>query len=230
MNRMAQNRTSRSGFTLVELVIAILIISVLANIAISRIQDYTAKAKCTEAVVGLGSYERFQSTFYDMNDRVGTLPEIGLEVPDGGWFTFSQQMNSSVAWSYGGNGAIQTAASSKSNGNGNGNGNSGSTDTTGSSSKVTVCHTPPGNPANAHSITVGNPAWAAHVAHGDPAGACESGDTTETATLVATSRTQIIWDCKSGNAVFTEWSAGEATRGNLNGGNCGKYMGSWFKR
>lgn len=38
--------------------------------------------------------------------------------------------------------------------------------------KVTICHIPPGNPANAHSITVGSPAVRAHLAHGDSLGAC----------------------------------------------------------
>lgn len=38
--------------------------------------------------------------------------------------------------------------------------------------KVTICHIPPGNPANAHSITVGEPALSAHMAHGDTDGAC----------------------------------------------------------
>src|SRR6185295_8619847 len=40
---------------------------------------------------------------------------------------------------------------------------------------VTICHIPPGNPANAHSITVGAPAVSAHLAHGDTLGACGSG-------------------------------------------------------
>jgi hypothetical protein len=39
--------------------------------------------------------------------------------------------------------------------------------------KTTICHIPPGNPANAHSITVGNPAVRAHLAHGDKIGSCE---------------------------------------------------------
>jgi hypothetical protein len=38
--------------------------------------------------------------------------------------------------------------------------------------KRTVCHIPPGNPANAHSISVGEPAVRAHLAHGDRLGAC----------------------------------------------------------
>ena len=38
---------------------------------------------------------------------------------------------------------------------------------------VTICHIPPGNPGNAHTITVDDDAVAAHVAnHGDTIGAC----------------------------------------------------------
>jgi hypothetical protein len=40
--------------------------------------------------------------------------------------------------------------------------------------KVTICHIPPGNPENAHTITVGAPAVEAHLTqHGDSIGACE---------------------------------------------------------
>ena len=38
--------------------------------------------------------------------------------------------------------------------------------------KVTICHIPPGNPDNAHEITVGAPAVPAHLAHGDNIGVC----------------------------------------------------------
>ncbi len=38
--------------------------------------------------------------------------------------------------------------------------------------KVTICHIPPGNPANAHEITVGESAVAHHIAHGDTIGKC----------------------------------------------------------
>lgn len=43
--------------------------------------------------------------------------------------------------------------------------------------KVAVCHAPPGNPDNAHTIYVGQPAVDAHEAHGDTVGECE--DTNE---------------------------------------------------
>jgi hypothetical protein len=42
--------------------------------------------------------------------------------------------------------------------------------------RVTICHIPPGNPANAHTITVGAPAVDAHRAHGDFLGECEDRD------------------------------------------------------
>lgn len=38
--------------------------------------------------------------------------------------------------------------------------------------KVVICHIPPGNPANAHTIEVGASAVSAHLAHGDVLGAC----------------------------------------------------------
>ncbi|HXU72276.1 MAG TPA: hypothetical protein VN947_23290 [Polyangia bacterium] len=38
--------------------------------------------------------------------------------------------------------------------------------------KTTICHLPPGNPANAHTLCVGNAAVPAHLAHGDNLGSC----------------------------------------------------------
>ncbi len=42
--------------------------------------------------------------------------------------------------------------------------------------KTTVCHIPPGNPANEHTICVGNAAVPAHMAHGDHLGSCCGND------------------------------------------------------
>jgi len=38
--------------------------------------------------------------------------------------------------------------------------------------KVTICHYPPGNPSNYHTMEVAQPAVSAHLAHGDTLGAC----------------------------------------------------------
>ena len=41
--------------------------------------------------------------------------------------------------------------------------------------KTTICHFPPGNPANAHTLCVGNPAVPAHLKHhGDHVGPCQN--------------------------------------------------------
>ncbi|MGH7550971.1 MAG: carboxypeptidase-like regulatory domain-containing protein [Gemmatimonadota bacterium] len=39
--------------------------------------------------------------------------------------------------------------------------------------KVTICHVPPGNPDNAHTLVVGAPAVPAHLNHGDFEGECD---------------------------------------------------------
>jgi len=44
--------------------------------------------------------------------------------------------------------------------------------------KVPVCHIPPGDPANAHTISVAPSALDAHLAHGDYVGECASPNAT----------------------------------------------------
>jgi len=42
--------------------------------------------------------------------------------------------------------------------------------------KVTICHVPPGNVCNEHTIRVGKPAVRAHIEHGDYLGSCDPQD------------------------------------------------------
>lgn len=42
--------------------------------------------------------------------------------------------------------------------------------------KITVCHIPPGNPANAHDIVISVNALQTHLNHGDIIGGCNDGD------------------------------------------------------
>ena len=46
----------------------------------------------------------------------------------------------------------------------------------GHSNKVTICHIPPGNPENRHTISVGFSALPAHFRHGDTEGPCDDGN------------------------------------------------------
>lgn len=61
-------------------------------------------------------------------------------------------------------------------------------DDDGHGKKVTICHIPPGNPSNAHTISVGASALDAHLAHGDTEGECTT--TTSDSTTVTT--TQVV--------------------------------------
>ncbi len=56
----------------------------------------------------------------------------------------------------------------------NANGGDGSVSAQAAQPKVTICHVPPGNPGNAHTITIGAPAVPAHLANhdGDAVGPC----------------------------------------------------------
>ena len=70
--------------------------------------------------------------------------------------------------------------------------------------KVVICHIPPDNPDNAHTIEVAKPAELAHLAHGDYSGQCGDGDSSDldtTAPLisnvssnVSTNTADITWD------------------------------------
>jgi hypothetical protein len=63
-------------------------------------------------------------------------------------------------------------------GNGGGNGNDNGVP------KVLICHLPPGNPDNRHTILVGEPALSAHLAHGCLEGSCDGDDTVSERNLV----------------------------------------------
>jgi hypothetical protein len=63
------------------------------------------------------------------------------------------------------------------NGNDDGkNGNDDGKDGKDDGKKLTICHVPPGNPDNAHTISVGAGAVEAHLAHGDYLGPCKKKD------------------------------------------------------
>ena len=52
--------------------------------------------------------------------------------------------------------------------------------------QVVICHIPPGNPGNEHTITVGEPAVDAHVDnHDDTVGPCDAATSTTTSTSIA---------------------------------------------
>ena len=102
--------------------------------------------------------------------------------------------------------------------------------------KLEICHFPPGNPANFHTITIDEPALPAHLAHGDFGGpcpddcrlfgsVCDDGDacTTDTCNSDGTCAHSIPTDCDDGNPCTAD-SCDPITGGCLNtpldGGTC----------
>lgn len=81
------------GFTLIELMIVVAIIGILAAIAIPAYQNYTCRAKMSEAVSGMTPAKTSVTTYY----------AIMTELPAGGWDGYNSNMDSkyvqSVLWS-----------------------------------------------------------------------------------------------------------------------------------
>ena len=68
------------GFTLVELMIAVAIISILAALAVPTYRDYTIRAKISEAINMAASAKVSIAEFYISEGRLpNTLKEAGLE-------------------------------------------------------------------------------------------------------------------------------------------------------
>jgi hypothetical protein len=77
--------------------------------------------------------------------------------------------------------------------------------------KLTICHIPPGNPDNAHSITISASALPAHMAHGDSLGECGSDDSPTYVSFTAASF--MLCDDRAGE---TGRSVNVSLTGNIN--------------
>jgi prepilin-type N-terminal cleavage/methylation domain-containing protein len=264
----------KQGFTLIELMIAVTMMAILAMLAIPRIDNLIARARAAEATVVIRTYERIQSSYYFAMGEVGTLTELGLELPQNGYFSYTIDIQTSNA-ALTAAGGIKVAASEKaseaaskkssSSTAGSSAAAASSTSTTppassaapasststpsstatasSSSTKkddtgnqVDLCHIPPGNEENSFIVKVGTPSYNSHMAHGDSPAPCDPSDkeeetngyTTPLVLIIATVTRPIAYNCRVGDAVFSEWFPLGVTRGDLNMGSCTDYMGRSF--
>ena len=87
-----QREKSKQGFTLVELMVAIVIIGVLAALVIPRMSNYTGKTKVSEVLTVLASYERLQGTHLMSTGTVGLGSTIGFDPVAGSkYFTYDTE-------------------------------------------------------------------------------------------------------------------------------------------
>ena len=79
------------GFTIIELLIVIVIVSILAAIALPAYTDYTQRAKLTEAFTGLADFRVRMEQFYQDNRRYdgAGLDGCGSASPNSKYFTFN---------------------------------------------------------------------------------------------------------------------------------------------
>lgn len=86
-----QKSVSQAGFTLIELMIAIVVVAVLTSIALPSYRDYVTRGKIPEATSALGSMRIQMEQYYQDNRNYGsTASACGVPVPAAGKnFTYS---------------------------------------------------------------------------------------------------------------------------------------------
>ena len=80
---MASRMKGNQGFTLIELMIVVAIIGILAAIAIPNFMTYQAKARQSEAKVGLGGIFTSATSYFAENNTFSALPAALGYVPSG---------------------------------------------------------------------------------------------------------------------------------------------------
>lgn len=73
------------GFTLIEVIIAIVLIAILASVAVPAYQDYVRKGRRTDAMTALMNLHALQEKWRTNNPTYGTLANLGVSAtsPDG---------------------------------------------------------------------------------------------------------------------------------------------------
>lgn len=88
------------GFTLIELIISILVISILTITALSLYNNHVRRARRTIAIQTLLSIQLAQENYRSTNTQYGTLAQVwgGVSSTPGGYYTISISANSATGY------------------------------------------------------------------------------------------------------------------------------------
>ena len=86
--------STKSGFSLIELMVAIVIMGALSAIAVPKLFGQMAKAKASELYSSAGSYIHLQDTYNaEYNERIGSWKVIGYIMPSNKDFKYYEGSN-----------------------------------------------------------------------------------------------------------------------------------------
>ena len=82
--------TQQKGFTLIELMIVVLLISIILGVAVPSYRGYTLRTGRTDAAIALLRVAAAQEKFYLQNGTYATNAQLSLDPPAGLGFTASK--------------------------------------------------------------------------------------------------------------------------------------------
>lgn len=83
---------SKTGFSLIELMVVIVIMGILAAVAVPKLFGFIAKAKASEVYSAAGTYIALQDAFNSENQSsIGSWNEIGYNMPSTTTFKYYEQ-------------------------------------------------------------------------------------------------------------------------------------------
>ena len=83
---------SKTGFSLIELMVVIVIMGILAAVAVPKLFGFIAKAKASEVYSAAGTYIALQDAFNSENQSsIGSWSEIGYNMPSTTTFKYYEQ-------------------------------------------------------------------------------------------------------------------------------------------
>lgn len=87
---LRMNHLQNKGFTLIELMVAIVIMGILVAVGVPKLTGAIAKSKASEVAPAATAYIKLQSAYVMEHKRIGTWKRIGYSKPKSGNFSYDR--------------------------------------------------------------------------------------------------------------------------------------------